>query len=40
MALAEAVIGLEQVDEALALLEAPHEKDVEGSVAELVDRLR
>ena len=39
MALAEAVIGLEQVDEALAFLEAPHEQDVQRPVAELIHRL-
>ena len=39
LALAEAVVGLEQVDEALALLEAADEQDVQGPVAQLLERL-
>jgi hypothetical protein len=37
--LPEAVVAAEQVREALAVFEAPHEEDVQCAVAQLVERL-
>ena len=39
LALAQSVIGLQQVGQTLALLEAPDEQDVQRAVAQLLERL-